>query len=132
MSNPPVRTSRRAAGEGSPSIDPRTGRHLFRSRTLVPGQLITGRGGSAREAKANARERAAHILAGRPSGKPETVGEMLQAWLILEAAPNYADRYVSVLSHTRDPISHAATTLRSPRGGAPAEPPPNPVSNGAR
>lgn len=72
---------RRGNGEGSHSIDPRNGRHLWRSRSLVPGQMITGRGANLREAKADARSKASHILAGRPSGKPETFGEMATAWI---------------------------------------------------
>ena len=111
-----IRPLRRADGEGSPSIDPRTGRHLFRSRTMVPGRLITGRGDTAREAKANARERAAHILAGRPSGKPETFGEMLQAWLSLEAEPNYS---IDTFRSYRTPVT--GWLLRKPLRDLPAE-----------
>ena len=81
-------TTRRPKGEGTYYQDPRTGLWIYENRAWIPGRKVKGRGASRALAKADAREKRDHIIAGRPSGRPETFGEMLDAWLELSVRPN--------------------------------------------
>ena len=89
MATKPTATTRRPRGDGSYSIDQRTGRVIYRDRTSIPGTTIKGRGNTRAEALADARERIAHVRAGRTSGRPESFAEMLAAWLAHRIEPDY-------------------------------------------
>jgi integrase len=79
--------ARRATGEGSYSTDPRTGMVIYQNRAWIPGTTVRGRGRTRTEALARARERRDHVLAGRPSGRAETAGELFEAWIELSVQP---------------------------------------------
>jgi integrase len=85
---PPPAKSRRARGEGSYWTDPRTGRVVYTSKTLIPGKTVKGRGRTKKDAREDAISRASHVAAGRESGKPETFGEMMEAWLEVGVKPH--------------------------------------------